>query len=279
MLTVLLPIALAWLMFCVGLKTELAAFKNLGQEKVKIILGVGLQVLAMPLLVWLFLQVFYLDNVVALGLVLVALSPGGASSNSITYLSRGNVPLSIMMTTISSLLVPLTLPFFLSYFTHFEIAIPIEKTVLQLFVVTVLPLGLGLLLGHYWGRNSRWVNRFDKSAIWVFIFMVGLVVGMNEHFWEHIFTWNSILILSFCVLACGLGWLSALLFNFTSRDQVTMSIEVGIQNAGTAIFVAMSLLEMPESAIIPLQYGVLMNIPALCFIFLGRKREQWVFSR
>lgn len=107
MLTIGLPLALAWMMFCVGLTLTLADFKRVGQYPSVAFAGLCAQLLGLPAIAFVLVYMLNLPEVVAIGLWILALAPGGASSNAISHLAGGDAALSITMTAISSLIIRL----------------------------------------------------------------------------------------------------------------------------------------------------------------------------
>lgn len=277
MLTVALPVALAWMMFTVGLTLKGADFTRVSRYPVQIIVGLAAQLIGLPLLAYGLVQVFNLPEVVAIGLWILALSPGGASSNAITHLCGGNTALSVTMTAISSVIVPFSLPLLLPViFPAAELVLPLKVAILQLVAVTILPIGIGMLASHYgsgprFQAFSQWASR---SSLWALFFTVAITLAANTHVFNQLFSQASLVALVLCLGGMGLGVAVArgvLRSQGDHRDDQrltrTLAIEVGVQNAGTAIFVAVVQLQQPELALTPLLYGVLMNIPVLIMIY------------
>ncbi|NGN96623.1 bile acid:sodium symporter family protein [Grimontia sp. S25] len=279
MLTIGLPIALAWMMFCVGITLSLTDFKRVAEYPGKIAAGLTAQLVGLPLIAYILIHVFALPEVVAVGLWILALAPGGASSNAISHLAGGDSALSITMTAVSSLIIPFSLPLMLSLvLSDVSAVIPVKTAILQLIAVTLLPVTIGMLLNHF--VKGEGFTRFSvlagKSALWALFFTVAVTLAANTAVFSQLFSVASVMVLLLCLLGMGLGVAVSKLFSGDRKLTRTFAIEVGIQNAGTAIFVAVVQLQQPELALTPLLYGVLMNIPAVILIVLNKRRQDSV---
>lgn len=274
MLTIGLPLALGWMMFCVGITLSVADFKRVVDYPGKIAAGLAAQLIGLPLIAFTMVHVFALPDMVAVGLWILALAPGGASSNAISHLAGGDSALSITMTAVSSLIIPFSLPLLLPVvLTDASAAIPVKTAILQLVAVTLLPVTLGMAIRHV--MNGEGFARFSafaaSSALWALFFTVAVTLAANTAVFSQLFSIASVMVLLLCLLGMGLGVAVAKLFSGDSKLSKTFAIEVGIQNAGTAIFVAIVQLQQPELALTPLLYGVLMNIPAIILILLNKR--------
>ncbi len=276
MLTVALPIALAWMMYCVGLTLSTADFKRVGQYPGRVLLGLSVQLLGLPLLAFAMIWLFALPEPVAIGLWLLALAPGGASSNAITHMSGGDSALSITMTAISSLIIPLSLPVMLALVVpDTQLIFPLKTAILQLTAVTLVPVLLGMATRHW--ATGEWFERFspfaNRSALGALFLTVMVTLAANTGVFHQLFSVASVAAVSLCVAGMLLGASAAKMFRGDKVLVKTMAIEVGVQNAGTAIFVAVVQLQRPELALTPLLYGVLMNLPAFVMIYFFQRRK------
>lgn len=277
MLTVGLPVALAWMMFCVGLTLSITDFKRVADYPGKIAAGLAAQLIGLPLIAYTLIHVFALPEVIAVGLWILALAPGGVSSNAISHLAGGDSALSITMTALSSLIIPFSLPLMLPFvLTDVSTVIPVKTAILQLVAVTLLPVALGMLLnqivkGEGFARFAVFVG---KSALWALFFTVAVTLAANTAVFSQLLSIASAMVLLLCLLGMSLGVAVAKLFSGDDQLTKTFAIEVGIQNAGTAIFVSVVQLQQPELALTPLLYGVLMNIPAVALIMMNKCRKR-----
>ncbi|KMV30751.1 Na(+)-dependent transporter [Photobacterium swingsii] len=281
LLTVALPMALAWMMLCVGMTLSIADFKRVSQYPFKVIAALLAQLVGLPLLAYGIITLLGLPEPVAVGLWLLALAPGGASSNAITHLSGGDSALSITITAISSVVIPFTMPvMFTLFMPELSLAIPLKTAILQLTVVTLLPVLVGMGLRHY--TDETWFTSFaekaGKSALWALFFTVIITVTANTEVFHLFASKATLAVVALCLLGMALGALIARVMGEKTAIVKTFAIEVGVQNAGTAIFAAVILLGRPEFAITPLLYGILMNIPAFGLIYLYRMQQRKVLA-
>ncbi|MBE1277209.1 bile acid:sodium symporter family protein [Enterovibrio baiacu] len=275
MLTVGLPIALAWMMFCVGLTLTVADFKRVSEFPGKVAAGLSAQLIGLPIIAYCLIQLFNLPEVVAVGLWILALAPGGASSNAICHLCGGDSALSITMTAISSLIIPFSLPLMLPFvLSDVSAIIPVKTAIMQLIAVTLVPVLLGMTFKRF--CTSAGFERFaqfaGRTALWALFFTVAITLAANTKVFNQLFSVASIAVLLLCVLGMALGVAVAKGLGGDATLSKTLSIEVGIQNAGTAIFVAVVQLNQPQLALTPLLYGILMNIPAIILIVMSRRK-------
>lgn len=270
---VLLPAVLASIMLGMGLGLQLADFKRVLIHPKAALLGL-LQALFLPLLALLIILLLPLSPVAAAGLFLLALCPGGATSNLFSFIVRGDVALSITLTALSSLLSPFTLPLlFVSYLTFSQgsgadFVLPLAPAIKQLALVTLLPIACGMLLRRIF---PLWAERVQPmlrrlATIAMILLIVALLV-LNPQVHQALFSVTVLAILLLSSLAIATGALLAAKAGFSAQVQRTLGLEVGIQNAGAAMLVALSIMQQPALATVPLLYGIVMNLPVFGFVY------------
>lgn len=281
---VLLPLILGLIMLGIGLGLKPQQFRLVLEQPKAVVLGLSLQCLLLPLLALLIITILPLPLVVQAGLLLVALCPGGVTSNLFSYLAKGDVALSITLTSINSLLAPISLPlifgaFIVSFDPHgllfsgvvgenFSMVIIIK----QLIAVTMLPILVGMGFAILWPQMAqRYLQQLNRlTSLGLLVIIIALVIA-NPQILNQLIGINAIAIILLIVLAMAIGLLFSRFFGVAARQERTLVLEVGVQNAGTAMFVAFTILELPELAVVPLSYGILMNIPAFCYLMLIRR--------
>ncbi|WP_036217330.1 bile acid:sodium symporter family protein [Marinospirillum minutulum] len=274
---VLLPLCLALIMFVMGTGLSWQSFTPLVSKPKAALLGVIAQLLLLPVIIWALILVLRLPPVIAAGLVLLACAPGGATSNLFSSLSEGDLPLSIALTAIVSLLSPLWMPWaaqmqlaWLGYEVVFKLSY--KLVVLQLTLVTVLPLALGMGLRRL---KTAWVERYEKQfkqlSVGLLMLMILVLISVNYQVLPSVFGLSALMVILLASLALAAGYMLARLLGLSERQSRTLSFETGVQNAGMAMMIAFSFLQAPELGMLALIYGILMNIPA--FITL------WIFNR
>jgi len=276
---VLLPLCLALIMFVMGTGLRWQSFMPLLNKPKAALLGVVAQLLLLPIIVWALILVLRLPPVIAAGLVLLACAPGGATSNLFSSLSSGDLPLSIALTAIVSLLSPLWMPWvaqmqlsWLGYEVIFKLSY--KLVVLQLTLVTALPLGLGM--GLRW-LNTVWVEKHEKHlkqlSVGLLMLMILVLIIVNYKVLPSVFGLNALIVMLLATLALIVGYTLSKFLGLSEKQSRTLSFETGVQNAGMAMMIAFSFLQAPELGMIALLYGILMNIPAFLALWLFNRKS------
>lgn len=271
---IVLPITLALIMLVMGLGLTTHDFKKVLIFPKATITGLLLQLLFLPLLAIVVTLLFNLSPIASAGLFLLSLCPGGATSNMFSLLARGDVALSVSLTAITSIIVPLSLPLsFAAYLAFFDgttqqINMPIAVIMKQLIVVTLVPVVVGMLLRHFLTAKVMGIEPvLKKTAAIAMITVIVLLMATN---WATLVKSVSIVgvaAIMLCVLALTSAYWLSTFIGLAPGAIRTIAIEVGVQNAGTAMLVAFTVLKQPDLALIPLMYGLLMNIPAFSFVW------------
>lgn len=279
---VVLPIALALMMWVMGLGLNPGDFKRVTRFPQVVALGIALQMLGLPILAWLVVQIWQPPLELAAGLLILAVCPGGATSNVISYLSRGDAALSVSLTAIVSLVAPFTIPFLVNLqlpwlgLESMDFHLPVLPTIAKLVLITLVPVAIGMSLRQLWPRwCERWEPRLRQISLLAFAALVLLLAQVNWDRLPGLLTVAAGACLSLCLLGMTMAALAARAAGLSGSWQRTLAIEVGVQNAGTAMLVAAVIMGRPELAIAPLFYGILMNIPALGLIV----QQQWLARR
>ncbi len=273
---VALPLALAMMMLVMGLSLRPAHFVAVAREPKLILLGLALQLLLLPALAFLLVLVLSLPATLAIGLVILAACPGGATSNVISHLSGGDASLSVTLTALITLLAPLTLPLWVNTqlqwlnLDQLDLYLPWLPTLMPLLLVTVLPLLLGMALAASYPRRVSpalpWLNRL--SLLLFMALVIAMAVANSERL-PQLWSQATLACLGLCLLAMMSTALISRLLQLGERRSITLMVEVGIQNAGTAMLISATILQRPDLALVALFYGILMNLPAL--LLIGRR--------
>lgn len=274
----LLPLALAFIMFYLGLTLVVADFRQVAQRPKA--LGVGLvgQVLLVPLAGFAVVQLSGLDQVMAVGLMLLAACPSGVSSGLLTHLARGDTALAISLTAVTSLASVLTLPLVVGaayqYFmaSHLAVQLPVAAMVKGIFVLTTLPVVLGMVLRWRFAHTVRRVEPIiGKLTTALFVLIV-----LNT-FWDQ----RQVLLDNFPTLGPAVVVLNALILggayalscvtDLTRRDRIAVITECGLKNSALGIVVSLQWLHQPAMSAPSVVYALSMNAFALTFVVLMRK--------
>ncbi|TGL97076.1 bile acid:sodium symporter family protein [Leptospira barantonii] len=263
--TVFLPIALAIIMLGMGMALTIDDFKRIFVLPKAVITGLTLQLLLLPVAGWLIASVSGLPGELAVGLMLLAICPGGATSNLITHLAKGDVALSITLTAITSCVTVISIPFLLNVSMHHFlgagqiIELNIPQTILQIFLITVLPVALGMFLNAKKPELSRKFEKTVKilSGVFLVLIIAGAIVRERQNIIPY-FIKVGPASLALNLITMALGFLGATLMKVTQSQRTSITIEVGIQNGTLGITIASTILNNPAMAIPSAIYSLIM---------------------
>lgn len=282
---VLLPLALAIVMLGMGLSLVPEDFKRITRYPKSVAVGTVCQVLLLPLLGVLITLVVPMQPTIAVGLIVLAICPGGPSSNLITYLAKGDVALSVTLTALNSLITVFTIPVFANLaLRHFlgqtaAIALPIGQTMLQIFLITLLPIAIGMFARQKFPKTA---NRLEKQMSRLAIGLLALIIVIlliregNKLPEFLVQVGIGAMLLNF--LAILTGFLAGKLFRLPLPQQICLAIEVGIQNGTLAIAITAGLLNNPDMAIPAAVYSLFMNLTGFGVILYGRRFSSKISS-
>ncbi len=281
---IVLPLALAFIMFSMGLDLTLNDFKRIGKFPKAFILGFVLQFVSLPVLAFGLAAVFMkfgLAPEYAVGLVIIATCPGGVTSNMMTHLAQGDAALSIALTAVTSVVSVLTLPFLinlgLSTFMGAQnaVVLPIGKTIIGIFCITTVPVAIGMLIKHYKNKlATHWEPMARKLAA---IFFVVIVMAAILKDWaliaENILTIGPMaLLLNSLTMLVAFG--ASRLAKLDQSQTTAITYECGFQNGTLAIFITLTLLQNEKMMIPGGIYSILMFATALIYFLILRKTNQ-----
>lgn len=280
-----LPVTLAIITLGMGLSLTDKDFRNIFMQPKAVVIGLCCQMILLPVIAWLIARSINIDPFFKVGLMIIAACPGGATSNLITYLLRGNVALSISMTAMNSLITLITIPlvvhFSLEAFVHedADITLKVGETIIKVFLITILPAFVGTRIRKNYPEFSLGLERPLRVVLPLLLLLVyagvifidqGTGAATRADF-IRIFPYTLML----NILAMVSGFLVARILRLRVINQFTISIEVGLQNSALAIFVAATLLESNDMALVPVVYGSFSFFSTLLFGW-SVKKVGWV---
>ncbi len=228
-------------MLGMGMTLRPENFREIARRPRLIAIGVGLQFLLMPLIAFLVSKLFGLPQALLVGMVLLGSCPGGTASNVICYLARGDVALSISLTTVSTLLAVLFTPVLTWVYVGQSIPVPVIDMMINISKIILVPVAVGVLCNYYFGRHLRFVKQvFPFVSVIAIILIIGIIVALNH---------AQIFLLALPVIAAvfwhnllGLasGYYLSKIMGLDERQRRTVAIEVGMQNSGLAVALAQS---------------------------------------
>lgn len=272
---VFLPITLAIITLGMGLSLTDRDFKNIFLHPRAVTTGLLSQILILPILAFFIARGSNIDPVYKVGLMIIAACPGGATSNLVTYLLKGNVALSISMTAINSVITLITIPLVvtlsLDFFIHQDASIRLNvgETMINVFLITLLPAFVGTRIRKWKPLLADGLEKPLKVILPLLLALIytGVVFidkeGESANRSDIIGIFPHVLALH--LAAMGAGLLVARLMGLRLRDRYTIVIEVGLQNSALAIFVATTLLQSQAMSLVPVIYGAFTFFTTLAF--------------
>jgi len=279
LVNVVMPICLAIIMFGMGISLRLDDFKRVFVLPKAVALGVFGQIILLPIAGYLFVVLFKLSPEHSVGIMVLVACAGGAVSNLIVYLAKGDLALSVTLTSVSCVVTVITIPFIVNFaLAEFMNAsektlLPIGSTNIRLFVLTLFPVMLGMLVGHFYSKlASRIEAHVTKlSTIFFVAIVLGILIKERNNFVPLLLSAGPVVVsLNVSMMLVGLAL--AKLFRLNSPQSVTISIEIGVQNSATGIYIASALLHNSEIAAVPAVYSIVMLVSSAVLIGIARKR-------
>lgn len=241
---------LGFIMLTMGLTLTMQDMKVLAARPWDILIGTCAQYSLMPLIAWtLTIGVGYIGitipKPVIVGIILVGCCPGGVSSNIMSYLCRGDVAFSVGMTTASTLLAPVVTPLLVLWLAGEQVEVDALGMFLNILIVTLIPVSVGFFANLFWGKNEGFKKAQAVMPAFSVLGLACIVGGVISAVHDKLMTEGIMFfMLVFAVVLChnSLGYLTGYsvgkLFNFSKAKKRTISIEVGMQNAGLATVLA-----------------------------------------
>ncbi|WP_145503002.1 bile acid:sodium symporter family protein [Streptomyces sp. CFMR 7] len=278
LITTGLPIALAIIMFGLGLSLTVDDFRRVTRSPRAVVVALVLQVLVLPLIAFGLVKLFDLDPLLAVGVMLLAASPGGTTANLFSHLFRGDVALNITLTAINSVLAAITIPIITNLaIDHFDaqgdLGLQLGKVV-QVIAIVLIPVAIGMAVRQ---RSADFAARADRpvrifSILVLVIVSVGALLGERENLADYM-QQVGLVTGTFCLASLTLGYAGARLLRLDKRQAIASSMEVGIHNTTVALTIALSVLDSTEVAIPSAVYSVLMYVLAAAFGYLITRRH------
>ena len=266
-----LPIALGIIMFGLGLSLTPGDFVRIGRRPKAVTIALACQLILLPLVCFGLVLAFQLPPVLAVGMMLLAASPGGTTANLYSHLFRGDVALNISLTAINSVVAVITLPIVvnlsLAYFDPDggQVGLQLKKTI-EVFLIVLGPVALGMMV-----RSLRpaFAAAMDKpvriaSVVILTLVIIGSVAAQIDILTAH-FAAIAGVVVTFCVVSLGIGFLVPRLLKVDRPQSIASAFEVGLHNATLAIVIAQSVLRNADMSMPAAVYGVLMFPLAAAF--------------
>lgn len=281
LVSVALPAALAIVMFGLGLSLTVDDFRRIGRAPRPVAIALGAQVVVLPLVCFGLVELLDLAPMLAVGMMLLAASPGGTTANLFSHLFRGDVALNITLTAVNSLIAVVTLPLVVNLAVAWfdppgadDIGLQLAKSA-QVFAIVLVPVALGMVVRRH---SPAFAARADKpvriaSAVVLALVIVGALVAERDDLADYLAD-IGVAAVVFCAISLTLGYMLPRLLGVGQKQAVASAFEVGIHNSTLAIAVAVSVLDEEALAVPAAIYGVLMFPIALLAGFAFRRRAE-----
>ena len=251
-------------MFGMGMTLTPTDFLRVFKQPKLISLGITLQFLMMPLIAFLLSFILQLPVPLMAGLVLVGACPGGTASNVICYLARGDVALSITLTSVATVLSVVLTPVMTWIYVGQKISVPVIIMMFNILKIIIIPVAAGLFINKYFGTKLGKVkNFFPVISVFAIILIIGIIVARNQANLSELALPVIIAVILHNCMGLMCGYFLPRLLGFDAVICRTLSIEVGMQNSGLGVALADKF--FPASAALPgAVFSIWHNISGSC---------------
>ena len=273
----ILPLALAFIMFSLGLGLTGSDFLRVAKQPKDFFVGLISQIVLLPLIAFIIVKLWPVSPELAIGVMIIAAAPGGVTSNLLTSFAKGDVALSVSLTAIISLLCVLTIPFIVLQSATLlgdsvDKSISIFSIAKDMFLIVTVPVILGMLLKTFASSLTHKIEPFTKklSAILFVIVLLGAIAAERENISSY-FAQAGLITLSLNVIMMFVAFYVAKFFATGLAQRKCITIECGLQNGTLAIFVGTSIFGGGMYVIPAATYSLIMFATSLIFIYFIRK--------
>ena len=275
--TLILPIALALIMLGMGLSLKFEDFQRITKYPKAVSVGLFGQIVLLPIIGFIITKIVAMPPAIAVGLMIIAISPGGVSSNMITYLAGGDVALSVTLTVCSSIITIFTIPILANLaLNHFlgqsaAISLPIGTTMGQIFLITIIPVVIGMYIQYRFPELSRSLEKVTSRLAIGFLALIILILVIRE--WSRLpefIVQAGVGVILLNLLSMVAGFVISKLLNLSPPQQICVAIEVGIQNGTLAIAITAGMLGNQDMAIPAAIYSLFMYMTGFGAILYGK---------
>ena len=274
----ILPLALAFIMFTLGLGLTGADFLRVIKQPRDFLLGAISQIILLPLIAFIIVKIWPINPELAIGVMIIAAAPGGVTSNLLTSFAKGDVALSVSLTAIISLLSVITIPFIvltsmeLLNFSNTNQNISLTSMSLNMFLIVTVPVMLGMLIRKLTpNMSSRFEPVAKKISIILFVIvLLGAILAEKENIISY-FMQAGLVTLALNLIMMITAYYLAHFFASGTAQKKCITIECGLQNGTLAIFVATSIFGGGVYVIPAATYSLIMFATSLIFVYLVRK--------
>jgi len=280
-----LPVAIFLVMVGIGTGLRWENFTAIFRQPKSIGVGLSGQMLFLPILAFIIAAIWPMDPIYKVGLIILAACPGGTASNLITYILNAKVALSVSLTALNSIIILFTIPFFVGFGQALfmsevqAVTLPFWSTVGDISRTVILPVAIGVTLNHLFPTamdRIQSVLKYVMISILLVVF-IGVFIASEGDDSVSIFKQPIVFVAALMLNTVGFlgGVFLANYFGLTSKEKVTIGIEVGLQNTVLAIYVASSLLGSQEMAMVAVMYSLFSFFTTFIFAYFSLYWIRW----
>ena len=276
-ITVMLPLALAIIMIGLGLELTPKDFARVTKYPKAVLIALFCQLVVLVSIAFVLCKLFTLPPLLAVGLMLLAASPGGSTANLFSYLFKGDLALNITLTAINSVIAALTLPLIVNFsIMHFmqegqQVSLQFSK-ILQVFGIIIIPVCIGMLIRHYAPVLTEKLNKPLRifAVIFLILIIIGAIISERENIALYLAQVGAATTL-FCICSLTIGYFVPRLLGINSAQARACAFEIGIHNSTLAMTIALTVMSSSAVAMPAAVYSIFMYIFAAVFGLLISK--------
>ena len=271
LITIFLPIALAIVMAGMGLELTLKDFARVSKHPKAVLIALFCQLILLVGIAFLICKILALPSLLAVGLMLLAASPGGTTANLFSYLYKGDIALNITLTAINAIVAAVFLPFIVNFsILHFmnegqQVGLQFTK-VLQVFLIILVPVCIGMLIRHYAPHLAEKLNRPVRifAVVFLLIIILGAIIKERSNLVDYIGQIGLATAL-FCAISLMVGYFVPRILGINSYQARACAFEIGIHNSTLAMTIALTIMASATIAMPAAVYSIFMYIFATIF--------------
>jgi len=276
---VILPLALAFIMFTLGLGLSISDFSNVFKKPKNFLIGLISQLIFLPIVGLILVIIWPLPIEIAIGVMLIAAAPGGVTSNILTFFARGDVALSVSLTAVMSLLSAVSVPIVLAISigligdSSLPESISLTGIALSMFLIVTLPVLLGMGVRSFFNGLTLKIEksaRFISTLLFVLV-LLGAILAERENVVSY-FAQTGLVVLALNILMMLIAFYWSGFFGTGISQKKAIAIECGLQNGTLAIFVGTTVFGGGLYIIPAATYSLIMYLTSLIFIYFIKNR-------
>ena len=276
---VILPLALAFIMFTLGLGLSISDFSNVFKKPKNFLIGLISQLIFLPIVGLILVIIWPLPIEIAIGVMLITAAPGGVTSNILTYFARGDVALSVSLTAVMSLLSAVSVPIVLAISieligdSSLPESISLTGIALSMFLIVTLPVLLGMGVRSFLNSLTLKIEksaRFISTLLFILV-LLGAILAEKENVVSY-FAQTGLVVLALNIIMMLIAFYWSGFFGMGISQKKAIAIECGLQNGTLAIFVGTSVFGGGLYIIPAATYSLVMYLTSLIFIYFIKNR-------